>query len=589
MAADSPRQGTAAPRGGSVTRNILVGLAALSAACTPPDLVVDDGVRVSSLRVGAGVDGRYLSMDVLATDAHGEPVACSDATVDVDVRLSFDGSTWHDVDASSVTTACGDAATPQVGLVLDNSGSQVEALEATREGAEVLAEGIVDLGGRLSLTRVSTTSKVLAPLTRDLDTLGTGLDDLYVVNGWTALYDGIRMGNETLGETLGQIDPVVWDDVESFCSGHDRMGLVVFSNGLENNSAGQSLRSDDDDGIDTTVDDVLGLTVGGVSTPIHTIALGRRVDTTHLRELSEATGGRTMQVPTYEQVPEAFALVSRWLETTHHVCAEIPVTECGAATVEVTWSHDDGVSPSSGTRTFDAHVPCPTEGPEGRTAAVLLTLNDPGIPRSTAATLVANLLSWVWTAPSPEVLLVRDDNHHDEDLDDVPYVMDLLTEAGAEVSYLAEPSQGLSPWDVAGYDVVWFTNPGWPMDDVASFDTLRHAVSHGKGVVMQGDDMSWSMGRSFPTTDLVHLEHHSNGTQTCGRHTDNRQGDRYAVTFTDDDHPVLAGLADVEVLYGNDIDHSSPVDDGSQVLAWAELEDGRRCDVQVPVVVVHDP
>ena len=64
------------------------------------------------------------------------------------------------------------------------------------------------------------------------------------------------------------------------------------------------------------------------------------------------------------------------------------------------------------------------------------------------------------------------------------------------------------------------------------------------------------------------LHYEGNGTSTCGHPTDNNNGESYRITFTEGSgHLLAAGLEGVSFLYGDDIDHSSPADDGEEVLA----------------------
>ena len=42
-------------------------------------------------------------------------------------------------------------------------------------------------------------------------------------------------------------------------------------------------------------------------------------------------------------------------------------------------------------------------------------------------------------------------------------------------------------------------------------------------------------------------------------------------------------------ISGDDIDHTTPRDEGESILAWAELDGDEDCDVRVPVIVAYDP
>src|SRR5258707_1211637 len=66
-------------------------------------------------------------------------------------------------------------------------------------GASLLLDSVLAAGGRASLVRVSTNSSIQTPLTTDGAALHQALDSLHISHGWTSLWDGIRLGNQTLG------------------------------------------------------------------------------------------------------------------------------------------------------------------------------------------------------------------------------------------------------------------------------------------------------------------------------------------------------------------------------------------------------
>lgn len=147
----------------------------------------------------------------------------------------------------------------------------------------------------------------------------------------------------------------------------------------------------------------------------------------------------------------------------------------------------------------------------------------------------------------------------------------------------------MGPAVLSDFDAVWFSNPGWSMDDPTTLQSLQQFLAGGGGVVLPGDDMSWSMGHAFPMTPVTHLIHHNNGTRTCGHLTDNNRGDHYRVTYDDRSHPLIGDLAGAGFLYGNDIDHSEPAREGEEVIAWAVLDVDPECELHTPVIVGYDP
>lgn len=565
--------------------------------CSPtddsPDIESESGVIVQRLRSAPddGESSTFVAMDFVATDARGNALPCEAAGLDVDVEVSFDGgSSFTSIDDASVVTNCG-APAYDVALVLDNSGSQKAVLDKTREGARSFAQAVTSAGGRVSVTRVSTFSEVLEPLSSDLNAVESAIDSMFVNKGWTALYDGMRMGNETLGAELGT-SPESYADLGAFCNQGRGFAMVAFTNGEENNSSQQELAGADDDGMDTTINDVLGMRVNSVPTPIHTIGLGKRVDQAALSSISNQTGGRHITVSDQDAIPSAFDLIADYAGATTQVCATATRYGCGQATFRVNydWTDDQG-NAHTGSLSYEANVPCPPAPPTGRAVTMLLTMSDPGIDAATATALSNQALSWASPMANANVLFVRDDNHHNEDKDDVQYIKGLIDSANAgwTTTYMDEPANGLTSADVASYDVIWFSNPGWPLDDPLTFQTLQGALANGKGVVMTGDDMSWSMGRAFPMSSLTKLNHRNNGTKTCGVTTDNNRGESYRVTFGSDSHPIISGLEGTSFTYGNDIDHAEAVGEGESVLATATLDSDPNCQLSTPVVVAWEP
>ena len=125
------------------------------------------------------------------------------------------------------------------------------------------------------------------------------------------------------------------------------------------------------------------------------------------------------------------------------------------------------------------------------------------------------------------------------------------------------------------------------MDDQRSFETLLAYSAAGGGVVLQGDDMTQSMGRSFSMTPLTRLTHVNNGTSACGVTTDNNRGGSYDVQFAAGPHPLLGPLANQRFSYGDDIDVAIPANASAEVLGTATYARG-TCRVSTPVLVAFD-
>jgi hypothetical protein len=556
---------------------------------------------VQQLRTGQGDDNDLLvAMDVLVTDAEGRAIPCGQGTMNVGVSVSFQGPDrgFVALPAAQTQMTCAATGAGDFALVSDNSGSEEGYLPHLQTAARLFVDKIVPPGGRASLTRVSTVSSVTQELSGDQTVLHTAVDNLYVKNGWTALFDGIRMGNETLGgaridaEAAG--NGTRFANRAAFCTAARKLGIVVFTDGRENNSAGEMLLSEDNDGIDTRLSDLQDLSVEGITTPIYSVGLGRDVDTQLLSTLAEDTGGRSLMIDDPAQLPNAFDVISDYAQSTFQVCVDMPGGGCGKLWVKAQYTWTDGVNTITGNVVQSKDVPCPVVAASpGRVATILLALNDPGIPHTVAAQLVRQTLGWAAPRPSPRILVVRDDNHHDEDANDSQLVRDMMVASGFSADYLDEPSGGLTDAAIAPYDVIWFSNPGYPMNDQASLNVLIRASSMGKGVVLQGDDMGWSMGKAFSMAPLTRANFTDNGTQACKTTIDNRRGGKYVVAMTAANHPVSAGLDGVTFTYGNDIDLVVPRGEGEAVISATvsvlNAKGKEVCKESRPVVIVYQP
>jgi hypothetical protein len=539
-----------------------------------------------------------MGLDLLPTDLDGNAVPCDAGIMEVSVSVSSEGPDGHFTELQPQTwiADCDDGRRGDLSLVVDNSGSEAGYLEWLQDGAHAMAEAVVDRGGRVSVVRVSTNATVLAPVTDYMFDVDVAIDGMYVTNGWTALYDGIRMGNETLGGAVLEDEEVdTYDDLDSFCFANRALGVVAFTDGQDNNSSDENQPSYDGDqypgdGIDTTWDDLFNLRVDELTTPIYTIGLGYEPSHVELANLATQTGGRHLSINREEQLPHVFDVIGSYFDATHQVCLELPEQECGDYVIKVewTWTSDEGKS-VTGESLETMHMPCDI-AVAGRVATILLTTKDPGIPEALAQALSVQTVEWVTPKLRPHVLVILDDNHHGEDQGDAEIVSWLLGDVDTlEVTYDQEPEDGLTVEDLDGYDVVWFSNPGYPMDDLQSFQTLEAFSADGGGVILQGDDMSWSWGHGFSMAPLTHLEHLNNGTTACGRRIDNNQGEQYRVTIADVEHDLIRGLQGEAFLYGNDIDHSAALGEGEIVLATAVPDGDPGCMAPVPVVVGYTP
>src|SRR3989338_305530 len=114
---------------------------------------------------------------------------------------------------------------------------------------------------------------------------------------------------------------------------------------------------------------------------------------------------------------------------------------------------------------------------------------------------------------------------------------------GVDVTRIDEPVDGIDPAAVLGYDLVWFANPGWPIDDQKTIDTLIAYFNAGNPVVFQGDDLTWGQG----TIQKSVLE-----SFTGLRNINNGRDEDYLVQFSTMNHPLLWQLGGKTFSYLED-------------------------------------
>jgi hypothetical protein len=225
---------------------------------------------------------------------------------------------------------------------------------------------------------------------------------------------------------------------------------------------------------------------------------------------------------------------------------------------------------------------------EGKVVTILLTLHQPEVPKDVRTKLIDNSIKWVSgisERADTKVLVVRDNNHHNEYAEDTVKIANIMRKLGYRTRYINEPCGGLRYSFIKHYDAVWFSNPGWPIDHRASVDALKRYYKSGGGVILQGDDISWGYrGITRELRTLNHLRFENNGTRYGGYYTDNRSGTFYTVTTTTDNHPVLHGIKGITFHYGDDIDTTAPTNTGEKILAWATVS-GKTC--KKPVISAY--
>ena len=241
-----------------------------------------------------------------------------------------------------------------------------------------------------------------------------------------------------------------------------------------------------------------------------------------------------------------------------------------------TGSHDepdpDGFDPEDGDDDDDDTSP---GVPIGNVLTILLTMNDMYMDQSVSRQLQLNSVGWVTPAsvPDPRVLIIRDDEHSDEHPEDSEQMLANLLSVGYDATLVEEPEDGIDISALAGYSVVLLSNPGHSPDDLSTLEAMYAFSCAGYGLIFQGDDMShFDDPDDFDMESLTRLRFIDNGQEYHGHDIDNDEDDRYEVTIEDMAHPVVAGIENITLLYGDDIDTTEPAHVNETVLAWATVE-----------------
>jgi hypothetical protein len=171
------------------------------------------------------------------------------------------------------------------------------------------------------------------------------------------------------------------------------------------------------------------------------------------------------------------------------------------------------------------------------------------------------------------ILLIQDDNHHNEWATDTLYIKGILDGLGYDVTFTGEGvllNSFSTAVDMAenfkNYNVVWLSNPGWPFDDAITIAALKIAMDSGVGIVLQGDDAIYSIldPGLLQVKDISGLNYSS--PDPNGTWADNNMGNVYEVTVGLG-HPLQTGIALTQFNYGDDIDTCTSV--GASIVASA--------------------
>lgn len=300
------------------------------------------------LLVGGGHAGEGTAT-VFATlrDADG-PVPLS-STVTLEVETARPGAAW--APASAVVT--GTEPSPlDVVLAADNSGSVDWDTLSVRTALGDFARGLLaDDRHRAGLVRISTEAELLLPPTDDDAVFDAALGELYVSNGWTALWDGIRIANEAL-------DDVAEPPSVSTCGGARQPTVVAVVDGVDNNSddrhASDAYRGD---GVDTDLESLLALRAGDTYTTVHVVELGAVSQQPPLARLAAATGGAHLEADDRADLAAALDDIDAVLAARTAVCF-VPA-RCDDTRVRMVARWREGGQSRTATATARIPASCP--------------------------------------------------------------------------------------------------------------------------------------------------------------------------------------------------------------------------------------
>lgn len=273
-------------------------------ACT------ESGIQTHVSQTTVDTELGQASLALRVSDDDGEEAEVAEVSVQRMTR----GGDWEEAPSRRGNKR---GAKLDVVLVADNSGSEGTSEQAIQDAALDFADTVLSKHSRTraGLVRVSTEATVVSELTAKGKKLRKAADELFVSNGWTALYDGVRLANEVLerGVELRRRDQ---------CETPVFRAIVVFSDGEDNNSADEHETRYEGDGIDTTLDDLLDLEVNGGGTPIFTVAVGSRVDEDSLFTMSDGTGGTFSTIEGYERLANALVRGADRIAGADMVCVD---------------------------------------------------------------------------------------------------------------------------------------------------------------------------------------------------------------------------------------------------------------------------
>lgn len=308
----------------------------------------DEGVQVAIAHLSEADD--EVGGALLVRDELGRNRALDRKTMEITAQAQDAKGNWFKVEVRQ------SKAEPRIHTVIvaDNSGSQGKTFMQTQEANRVFAKQLLDQGtedpDRVGIVRVSTEARVLTELTNNPKEFNSAVDAMFVSNGWTALYDGVRVANEVLDRGAFTLSS---QNKEWSCVDRAFNSVVVFTDGRDNNSSDMQKTSYKGDGIDTTLESLAKLEILGVRTPVYAVGIGRSVDESSLSELSKRTGGFYSPIDSYEKLAGALEQQASSMRSATPFCFRLPYCDIKAVRVHVRFQLDG----STYDRTLDVRIP----------------------------------------------------------------------------------------------------------------------------------------------------------------------------------------------------------------------------------------
>ncbi len=296
-----------------------------------------------------------IGFDIMPVTTDGTPIGCDDTSLKFQIKKYFNNELVED--SENVSIECKNNESVDVGLVLDNSGSVRDYRLMVENSVSNLLKDLFSFNSNVSLTEVNTNSKVLTPAINDLDDFKKALGQMSNKGGWTALYDGIRMGHDTLIEKVK-----LNNEINNACD-YKRKAIIVMTDGEENNSCEQkyeeySLKEFPGDKVDTTLEDILDLKIEDRKIPVFSLGVGTSIDQESLENISKLSGASYRSLASFEEVSSAFNDISNYLQSPYQVCLDTENKACGDYKIVVDFSSDNG---PEGQKVLEFNIACNEE------------------------------------------------------------------------------------------------------------------------------------------------------------------------------------------------------------------------------------